>query len=208
MAEKAFLADPHVQIGLVAADGGPLVWPLQMSILQAKEYALTGVRITAAQGRRTRAWPTTWSPTRWPRRSRAAKKIIELPQKAVEATKRMLNIQLERQVMMTLDYANHRRGTHLRYRRVGSNNVANLRQGKVRRRSGAADLAGDIIGAGPGNPATWVKAELRTRRRLQDRARCPGSGPKARPPHRREQATHRRSPGRHAVHGAVLCTIR
>ncbi len=47
MGEKAFLADPHVQVGLVAADGGPLVWPMQMSILQAKEYALTGARIPA-----------------------------------------------------------------------------------------------------------------------------------------------------------------
>ena len=28
MAETAYLADPHVQIGLVAADGGPLTWPL------------------------------------------------------------------------------------------------------------------------------------------------------------------------------------
>ncbi len=45
--ENAYLADPHVQVGLVAADGGPLTWPLQMSLLQAKEYALTGARISA-----------------------------------------------------------------------------------------------------------------------------------------------------------------
>ena len=47
MAETAFFADPHVQIGLVAADGGPLVWGSQISLLQAKEFALTGVRIKA-----------------------------------------------------------------------------------------------------------------------------------------------------------------
>ena len=28
MAESAYLADPHVAVGLVAADGGPLTWPL------------------------------------------------------------------------------------------------------------------------------------------------------------------------------------
>ena len=40
MAESAHLADPHVLIGLVAADGGPVVWPLLTSLQLAKEYAL------------------------------------------------------------------------------------------------------------------------------------------------------------------------
>ena len=47
IAEDAYLADPHVQVGLVAADGGPLTWPLHISLLLAKEYALTGTRISA-----------------------------------------------------------------------------------------------------------------------------------------------------------------
>ena len=47
MAESAHLADPHVPVGLVAADGGPLTWPLHTSLLLAKEYALTGDRIPA-----------------------------------------------------------------------------------------------------------------------------------------------------------------
>ncbi|ANE80978.1 enoyl-CoA hydratase [Mycobacterium adipatum] len=104
MGEKAFLADPHVQLGLVAADGGPLVWPMQMSILQAKEYALTGARIPAQKAvelglaNHVVADPLAEAVA-------AAKKILELPQKAVESTKRILNMQLERQVQITLDYA-------------------------------------------------------------------------------------------------------
>lgn len=104
MGEKSFLADPHVQVGLVAADGGPLVWPMQMSILQAKEYALTGARIPAAKAvelglaNHVVADPLAEALT-------AAKKMLELPQKAVESTKRILNMQLERQVQITLDYA-------------------------------------------------------------------------------------------------------
>lgn len=104
MGEKAFLADPHVQVGLVAADGGPLVWPMQMSILQAKEYALTGARIPAAKAvelglaNHVVADPLAEALI-------AAKKILDLPQKAVESTKRILNMQLERQVQITLDYA-------------------------------------------------------------------------------------------------------
>jgi enoyl-CoA hydratase/carnithine racemase len=105
MAEKAFFADPHVSIGLVAADGGPLVWGSQISLLQAKEFALTGVRIKAQRAvelglaNHVVEDPLAEAIT-------AAKKLIELPQQAVEATKRLMNIQLERSVMASLDYAN------------------------------------------------------------------------------------------------------
>src|SRR5688500_7540929 len=47
MAESAHLADPHVMVGLVAADGGPVTWPLLTSLQLAKEYALTGDKIPA-----------------------------------------------------------------------------------------------------------------------------------------------------------------
>lgn len=104
MGEKAFLADPHVQVGLVAADGGPLVWPMQMSVLQAKEYALTGARIPAQKavelGLANHVVPDPLAEALV-----AAKRILELPQQAVESTKRILNMQVERNVLITLDYA-------------------------------------------------------------------------------------------------------
>src|SRR5260221_12884219 len=47
MSELAFLADPHVTVGLVAGDGGAALWPLLTSMLRAKEYLFTGDRIPA-----------------------------------------------------------------------------------------------------------------------------------------------------------------
>ncbi|MFF0085875.1 enoyl-CoA hydratase/isomerase family protein [Streptomyces canus] len=47
MADDAYLADPHVSVGLVAGDGGVTLWPLLTSLLRAKEYLFTGDRIPA-----------------------------------------------------------------------------------------------------------------------------------------------------------------
>jgi enoyl-CoA hydratase/carnithine racemase len=105
MSEKAHFADPHVQIGLVAADGGPLVWPSQISLLQAKEFALTGTRITAPRAVELGlANHVVEDPVA--EAIACAKKILDLPQQAVEATKRLLNIPLERSVLEALNYAN------------------------------------------------------------------------------------------------------
>ncbi|MFC1440526.1 enoyl-CoA hydratase/isomerase family protein [Streptacidiphilus sp. N1-10] len=48
MAEDAYLADPHISVGLVAGDGGVTLWPLHTSMLRVKEYLFTGDRIPAA----------------------------------------------------------------------------------------------------------------------------------------------------------------
>jgi enoyl-CoA hydratase/carnithine racemase len=104
MAETAHLADPHVRVGLVAADGGPLTWPLHTSLLLAKEYALTGAKIPAERAREMGlanhvvADPVSEALA-------CAKRILELPQTAVESTKRILNLQLEHAVLATLDFA-------------------------------------------------------------------------------------------------------
>jgi enoyl-CoA hydratase/carnithine racemase len=106
MAESAYLADPHVAVGLVAADGGPLTWPLHTSLHLAKEYAFTGDRISA-----TRAAEIGLANYVYPDGEvlaaalKAAHKIAALPRQAVEATKRILNIHLERAVLATLDFA-------------------------------------------------------------------------------------------------------
>jgi enoyl-CoA hydratase len=106
MAESAYLSDPHVTVGLVAADGGPLTWPLHTSLLLAKEYAFTGDRISAARaaeiGLANHVCPDGEV---LDAALAAARKIAALPRQAVEATKRVLNLHLERAVLATIDFA-------------------------------------------------------------------------------------------------------
>lgn len=51
-AKDARFADPHVKLGLVAGDGGALIWPQLIGFAKAKHYLLTGEAITAVDAER------------------------------------------------------------------------------------------------------------------------------------------------------------
>lgn len=104
--ETAYLADPHVPLGLVAADGGALVWPALIGAQRAKNYLFTGQRIdasTAVQlGLATQVAPAGAS---LPEALAVARALADLPRQALADTKRALNIHLRRAVESVIDFA-------------------------------------------------------------------------------------------------------
>ncbi len=56
MAEDARIGDTHVsRVGLVAGDGGTVIWPLLIGINKAKEYLIRGTLLKGRGGRADRA---------------------------------------------------------------------------------------------------------------------------------------------------------
>ncbi len=51
-ADTARIGDPHVRVGLVAGDGGAVIWPLLIGIHKAKELLMTGRLISAGEAER------------------------------------------------------------------------------------------------------------------------------------------------------------
>lgn len=50
--ERAKIGDPHVLMGLVAGDGGAVLWPQHIGYAKAKYYLMTGDLITATEAER------------------------------------------------------------------------------------------------------------------------------------------------------------
>lgn len=50
--DEAKIGDPHVSVGLVAGDGGALIWPQMVGYAKAKKYLLTGELMMAAEAER------------------------------------------------------------------------------------------------------------------------------------------------------------
>jgi enoyl-CoA hydratase len=106
MSEDTFLADPHVSVGLVAADGGALSWPSHISVMLAKEFLFTGDRIPANRAAQMGLVNHVLASEEvLPAAMAYAQRLARLPQQAIEATKRVLNLHLERAVSATIDYA-------------------------------------------------------------------------------------------------------
>ena len=104
MSSKAKLADPHVQVGLTAGDGGALIWPQLMGYARAKRYLLTGDRLSAAQCLEFGLVAEVVEPEDLDRTvADLAARLCQLSPRAVATTKRAINIPLLREAVSSAD---------------------------------------------------------------------------------------------------------
>lgn len=99
-AQGARFCDSHVKIGLVAGDGGALLWPMAVGIHRAKEYLMTGepvpANVAAEIGLINRCLPDDELDAHV---DAMMDKLLALPPHAVNYTKMSLN-QVLKQVAM------------------------------------------------------------------------------------------------------------
>jgi enoyl-CoA hydratase len=104
--ESSFMADPHVGVGLVAADGGAVLWPLIMSYLKAKEYLLLGKPIPAEKavelGLANRVVPDAEV---FSEALVLAGELAALPWQSVQETKRAINLHLQQAAIQVMPMA-------------------------------------------------------------------------------------------------------
>jgi len=102
--ERALIGDPHVKVGLVAGDGGAVIWPQLIGYARAKEYLLTGDLLTAAKaceiGLINHAVPAAQLDAKV---AEIAAKILASPRFAVRWTKTVTNMPLKALVSQMMD---------------------------------------------------------------------------------------------------------
>lgn len=96
VSDNARLCDSHVKVGLVAGDGGVLLWPLAVGIHRAKEYLMTGEplsgKLAEEIGLINRCLPDDQLDSHV---DSIIAKLISLPPHAVNYTKASLNLALK-----------------------------------------------------------------------------------------------------------------
>ena len=104
MSDKSYIAEPHINIGLVVGDGISVSWPLYMSLLRAKELIFTGDRITPQQavefGLANRVVPAD---DLLGEARKLAEKLVRQPRQALRETKKILNLYLHQNAAHILD---------------------------------------------------------------------------------------------------------
>lgn len=104
MASSARIGDRHVNVGLVAGDGGSMIWPLLIGPARAKEYLMTGRLIEATDAKRmglvSKVVPDD---SLVDSVTGLAEELAALPPYAVRATKLSINKYLQQSAGQILD---------------------------------------------------------------------------------------------------------
>lgn len=102
--DTAKIGDPHVALGLVAGDGGAVVWPLRVGLCRAKEYLLTGELLPATKaeeiGLINHSVPADKLDTAV---TEFCDRLLHGSANAIRGTKVLLNLELKRVANLVMD---------------------------------------------------------------------------------------------------------
>lgn len=102
--ETARIGDPHVRVGLVAGDGGAIIWPALVGAARAKEYLMTGDLLSAKEAERIGLINRVVPPEELMSTAMGlARRLAQGPTWAIRWTKFSINKQLRAQMNLALD---------------------------------------------------------------------------------------------------------
>jgi len=102
--EKARFADTHVRVGIVAGDGGAVIWPLLIGPSRAKEFLMRGHMVNGADGAKMRLVNYAVAPEQVMTRARElAQELADGPTWAIRWSKLSVNKWLKQQANLILD---------------------------------------------------------------------------------------------------------
>jgi enoyl-CoA hydratase len=104
MADTASIIDPHVQVGLVAGDGGAAIWPLLVGPLAAKRHLMLGDPLGADEALRLGVASEVCTAEEVPGAARRwAQRLAAQPPLAVQGTKIAVNAQIKQALLTSFD---------------------------------------------------------------------------------------------------------
>ena len=103
-AESARIGDPHVHVGVVAGDGGAVIWPWLVGAARAKQFLMTGDLITASEAERIGLINRVVPPDQlMPAAGELASRLANGPTQAIRGTKASVNKILRDTANLVLD---------------------------------------------------------------------------------------------------------
>ncbi|HLK87390.1 MAG TPA: enoyl-CoA hydratase-related protein [Candidatus Binataceae bacterium] len=104
ISEKARLADTHVKVGVVAGDGGAVIWPLLIGPARAKEFLMRGNFVNGAEAFRMGMVNYAVAPEEVMTKARElAQELADGPTYAIRWSKLAVNKWLKQQANLILD---------------------------------------------------------------------------------------------------------
>jgi enoyl-CoA hydratase len=94
--DGAKIGDPHVSVGLVAGDGGALIWPQLIGYTKAKHYLFTGDLLTATEAEKLGLITQVVPASELDQAAFGyAERLMSQPRKALQWTKTVVNLPLK-----------------------------------------------------------------------------------------------------------------